>query len=120
MGVGAVDDTRDIGGDDTVIIRAHGVSDAVENQIRSNCAEIIDATCPFVKKIHSIVKRESELGKTIVIAGNPHHPEVMGIRGRCSGENVFVVNDEKEEEVLKDKISSKKVVLVDQTKLRKN
>ena len=120
MGVGAVDDIRDIVGDDTVIIRAHGVSDAVENQIRSNCAEIIDATCPFVKKIHSIVKRESELGKTIVIAGNPHHPEVMGIRGRCSGENVFVVNSEEEAEALEGQIMSKNVVLVAQTTLRKD
>ena len=73
-----------------------------------------------MRKSTSIVKRESELGKTIVIAGNPHHPEVMGIRGRCSGENVFVVNSEEEAEALEGQIMSKNVVLVAQTTLRKD
>ena len=96
----------------SVIIRSHGVSKDIYDLIIKQGLECVDATCPFVKKIHSIVKRESELGKTIVIAGNPHHPEVMGIRGRCSGENVFVVNSEEEAEALEGQIMSKNVVLV--------
>ena len=43
----------------------------------------VDATCPFVKKIHDIVERESREGKQIVIVGNDLHPEVEGIKGWC-------------------------------------
>ena len=52
--------------------------------------KVVDATCPFVKKIHRIVSRESAAGKQIVIIGNPKHPEVEGIRG-WAGEQVFAV-----------------------------
>ena len=106
--------------DGIVIIRSHGVGKHIYELLEAHHITVVDATCPFVKKIHSIVKRESELGKTIVIAGNPHHPEVMGIRGRCSGENVFVVNSEEEAEALEGQIMSKNVVLVAQTTLRKD
>lgn len=74
----------------TVIIRSHGVAERIYQEMEANELEIIDATCPFVKKIHNIVKKESTEGKHIVIIGNPDHPEVEGIRG-WAGADVTVV-----------------------------
>lgn len=74
----------------TVIIRSHGVAERIYQEMEANGLEIIDATCPFVKKIHNIVKKESTEGKHIVIIGNPDHPEVEGIRG-WAGADVTVV-----------------------------
>ena len=64
-----------------VIIRSHGVPKRIYDKLESKGLFCVDATCPFVKKIHNIVKKESELGKQIVIIGNGEHPEVAGIRG---------------------------------------
>lgn len=74
----------------TVIIRSHGVAKYIYEKLEKKKIQIVDATCPFVKKIHRIVSRESAAGKQIVIIGNPKHPEVEGIRG-WAGEQVFVV-----------------------------
>ena len=74
----------------TVIIRSHGVAKYIYEKLEKKKIQIVDATCPFVKKIHRIVNRESAAGKQIVIIGNPKHPEVEGIRG-WAGEQVFVV-----------------------------
>lgn len=65
----------------TVIIRSHGVSREVYNFVKNSGHRVVDATCPFVKKIHAIVSVQSGKGKTVVIIGNPDHPEVMGIKG---------------------------------------
>ena len=91
-GVKAISDVAQLDGIDnaTVIIRSHGVSKNVYESIKTKNYEVVDATCPFVKKIHRIVSRESAAGKQIVIIGNPKHPEVEGIRG-WAGEQVFVV-----------------------------
>ena len=64
-----------------VILRSHGVSRAVMDDLKSHGFEIVDATCPFVKKIHKIVQEYDEKGYTIVIVGNESHPEVEGIIG---------------------------------------
>ena len=63
-----------------VILRSHGVPERVINLLKAKHLEVIDMTCPFVKRIHEIVNRESE-NSNIVIVGNPGHPEVEGIRG---------------------------------------
>lgn len=65
----------------TLIIRAHGVSKKIHEQLENSNLEIIDATCPFVKRIHKIVDEESANGKRIVVIGDPKHPEVKGIVG---------------------------------------
>ena len=65
----------------TVIIRSHGVPREVQRRIRERSLVCVDATCPFVKRIHKIVEKESRAGKQIVIIGNPGHPEVEGIKG---------------------------------------
>jgi len=65
----------------TIIIRSHGVPEAIIDEITSYGHEIKDATCPFVSKIHKIVKEQSKESRFIVIVGNPDHPEVQGIIG---------------------------------------
>lgn len=65
----------------TVVIRSHGVARAVCESLERQGHTLVDATCPFVKRIHNIVERESTAGKSIVIVGNAGHPEVEGIRG---------------------------------------
>ncbi len=79
----------------TVIIRSHGVSRAVYEKIQGRGVKIVDATCPFVKKIHNIVDEESLKGREIIIIGNDKHPEVEGIRGWVNGTS-FVINDDKQ------------------------
>lgn len=64
-----------------VIIRAHGVSREICGLIEEKGLECIDATCPFVKRIHNIVEKESSNGRSIIIIGNDGHPEVEGIKG---------------------------------------
>lgn len=76
----------------TVIIRSHGVAKDIYELIRQKGLHLVDATCPFVLKIHRIVEKASAEGKQILIIGSSEHPEVEGIRGWCSGE-VHVISD---------------------------
>lgn len=97
----------------TVVIRSHGVPRRIQEKIESQGLACVDATCPFVKKIHKIVAEESRRGAVIVIAGDDSHPEVDGIKGWAEGP-VYVV--ETPEDV--DKLAipdEKRAVLVAQT-----
>jgi len=97
----------------TVVIRSHGVEKHIYDLIEQKSLKLVDATCPFVKKIHNIVKKESEEGRQIVIIGNRKHPEVEGICGWCKNLPIVL---ETEEEALKLELSSDaNVVLVSQT-----
>ena len=78
----------------TVIIRSHGVEKAIYDKLNAKGIKIVDATCPFVKKIHNIVQKESTNGNYIIIVGNPHHPEVEGIRGWAGIKAVVVQTKE--------------------------
>ena len=102
---------------ETVIIRAHGVGREVYDELAKVGAEFCDATCPFVKKIHTIVSENSSAEVPVLIAGDPNHPEVMGITGHCNGE-VFVFNsaDELEEILQKNKfLCENRIIAVSQT-----
>lgn len=79
----------------TVIIRSHGVEKEIYDIAKQNGINIIDATCPFVLKIHKIVENEKNNGRHIIIIGNKNHPEVEGIQG-WSGENTTVIGNEEE------------------------
>lgn len=83
----------------TVIIRSHGVGKEIYRDIEEQGLELIDATCPYVRKIHRIVREKSEQGKQIIIIGNDTHPEVEGIKGWCV-HPVIVVGDQKAAEEL--------------------
>ena len=100
----------------TVIIRAHGILQEEYDAIKSYGHEVVDATCPFVLKIHKIVKEASEKGETIVIVGDKKHPEVMGIKS-CATSECYVVNcaDEALKLIANDKFSEKRLCIVSQT-----
>ncbi|MDE7366697.1 MAG: bifunctional 4-hydroxy-3-methylbut-2-enyl diphosphate reductase/30S ribosomal protein S1, partial [Lachnospiraceae bacterium] len=67
----------------SVVIRSHGVEKQVYDRIQEQGLKLVDATCPFVLKIHKIVREESEKGNRILIIGSNDHPEVEGIKGWC-------------------------------------
>ncbi len=73
-----------------VIIRSHGVPKSIYTILKERGIICVDATCPFVKKIHRIVERESAAGKHIVIIGDAAHPEVQGIKGWANGDVTVV------------------------------
>lgn len=80
----------------TVIIRSHGVSPKVYEIIENQHLCMVDATCPFVKKIHQTVHDFSQKGYEVIIIGNASHPEVQGIYGWCQTGHVHIVNTEDE------------------------
>ena len=76
--------------DGIVIIRSHGVGKHVYDILEENGIEIVDATCPFVKKIHKIAQEQNQAGRRLIIIGNEAHPEVQGIKG-WGNDNTLVV-----------------------------
>ena len=67
--------------DAVVVIRSHGVGKDVYDILKENGVEIVDATCPYVKKIHRIVEKQTAEGRRVLIVGSEDHPEVQGIKG---------------------------------------
>lgn len=121
-GVGIIESPLQSHEGQTVIIRAHGVSKNVYDELDAVGAEICDATCPFVKKIHTIVSENSDETTPVLIAGDPAHPEVMGIKGHCKGQ-VFVFKNLSElEEILRENsfLCEKRIIVVSQTTFSQN
>ncbi len=89
----------------TVVIRSHGVSKEINDRMlrceieTGGRVQIVDATCPFVKKIHRIVSAESGKGKTVIICGDEQHPEVQGIKGWCENEAIILNSTDEAREV---------------------
>ena len=75
-----------------VVIRSHGVGKEVYDKIESKGFEYIDATCPYVKRIHKLVEEYHHNGYDIIIIGEENHPEVIGIKGWCNNQ-AYVVNN---------------------------
>ena len=105
-------------GEGTVIIRSHGVSKDIYELLKERGVRIVDATCPFVKKIHRIVEEHSGAGETVVIIGNPNHPEVEGIRGWGDGNTIVLENSEQLEKLSLPE--GKKLCIVSQTTFNYN
>ena len=78
----------------TVIIRSHGVGRRIYEILEENGLEVVDATCPFVKKIHKIVSEQSKAGRRVIIIGDEAHPEVQGIKGWGDLETAVAENEE--------------------------
>ncbi len=104
--------------DGIIIIRSHGISKEEYDALEKKNITIVDATCPFVKKIHKIVHEEREKGNQIVIIGNPIHPEVQGIKS-WAGKDAIVVENEKDLEDFSLN-QTKKVCIVAQTTFNYN
>ncbi len=95
----SIDDFDQIQGDGIVVIRSHGVEKSIYDKVKEKNMELVDATCPFVKKIHNIVNQDSKDGRKIIIIGDITHPEVQGIMGWCNGEPVVVDSVESAEKL---------------------
>ena len=108
----SIDELKDLK-EGTVIIRSHGVSKDVYDILQKENIRIVDATCPFVKKIHNIVKKHTEENENVVIIGNAKHPEVEGIKG-WGGDNVTVIETIEEAESYVPS-QEKKTCIVSQT-----
>ena len=102
-----------------VVIRSHGVSRRIYELLEERNLTCIDATCPFVKKIHRIVDEESRKGSHIVIIGNGDHPEVEGIRGWAK-ERVSVIQSAEEAKRFQASEEGRKVCIVAQTTFNYN
>ncbi len=93
-GCNAVDRIEDCPKDATIVIRSHGVAKSVMDKVDELSLKCVDATCPFVKKIHKIVTEAGEKNIPVLIAGNKNHPEIQGIIGHCSSTCYTFNNDE--------------------------
>ncbi|RGU34850.1 4-hydroxy-3-methylbut-2-enyl diphosphate reductase [Ruminococcus sp. AF17-22AC] len=102
----------------TVVIRSHGVGREVYDKLETNHLDYVDVTCPFVLKIHRIVEKQSQVGKHIVIFGDPGHPEVKGICGWCEGAYTVLKNKEDTEQFLPPE--GKEICVVSQTTFNYN
>lgn len=116
-GVTTVDEPKELDSGRTLVIRSHGVSKYVYDYLDGNGISYVDATCPFVSKIHRTVANQSAEGKTILIAGDSNHPEVRGIIGHCT-EGAYTFQNQDELVELANKfplLKNKEICVVAQT-----
>ena len=104
----------------TVIIRSHGVGKKTYEELEGLGHKIVDATCPFVKKIHNIVKKMSEDDYQVVVIGNRNHPEVKGIIGWCDENKPAIIVENTEEAENFEIDSQEKICIVSQTTFNLN
>ena len=113
---------KDLENKGVIVIRSHGVGKNIYNLLKKNNLKIVDATCPFVKKIHNIVEEKSKEGYNIIIIGDEKHPEVEGIMGWVSTDektSVSVIDTEDKAEMYHTN-NKNKVCIVSQTTFNYN
>lgn len=115
-GVKIIDDISQAPQGYTVVVRTHGVEKSVLDELETKGIDYVNATCPFVTKIHNIVKKQDE-NTVVLIAGDKNHPEVLGIKSYCKGDSYVFKNEEELTEIIqKYKIAQKNdVICVAQT-----
>jgi len=116
-GVRIVESPSEVLNGETLVIRSHGVEQAVLDLAEKLEIDVADATCPFVAKIHKIVSEKSKSGYVTIIAGDKLHQEVIGIIGHCFDECHVVANEEELDDLLvkNENFAFKKVYFVSQT-----
>ncbi|MCR5143927.1 MAG: 4-hydroxy-3-methylbut-2-enyl diphosphate reductase [Lachnospiraceae bacterium] len=97
-----------------VIIRSHGTTKIEQDNLEKSGFQVVDATCPFVKKIHNYVRDYSSKGYYILVVGNPNHPEVEGIVGWINGNDYKVISNDTDLSFLEG-IKDKNICMVSQT-----
>ncbi len=116
-GVRPVSSVDEVKKGETLVIRSHGVGKTVYENAKNSGLDLLDATCPFVAKIHSIVAERSAAGDIILVAGDEFHQEVIGITGHISGKYYVFSDCEQLEKLIKEneKIKTLPVSVVSQT-----
>lgn len=115
-GVQIIEDIDNIEQGQTVIIRSHGVGPQIYKSLEQKNIKYVDCTCPFVKKIHNIVKKNYEMGNNIIIIGDRFHPEILGINSWCDNNGIII---EDEAQALNQNLQNKKYIVVSQTTFSK-
>lgn len=105
--------------DGIVIIRSHGVSRAVMEKLEAKGISYVDATCPFVERIHAIVQEEESKGNRVIVVGDPVHPEVRGICGWCRQMPIVIPDAEAAEKMPESNGDSPVISVVAQTTFQK-
>ncbi len=99
-GVRTVTSPDEVGADETLVIRSHGVARDVYEKAKNSGIAVADATCPFVAKIHKIVQNANG---TVLIAGDPNHQEVLGIIGHCTVPYFVFSNTDELEKLIEER-----------------
>ena len=113
-GVTAINSPAEADASAVAVIRAHGVTPAVQRELEERAARVIDATCPFVTRVQHLAERAAAEGRDVVVAGNPDHPEMIGVVGYAPA-NTYVVRDASEVAALP---SLRRPLVVSQTTLK--
>ena len=115
-GVKIVDDVSLAPEGYTVVVRTHGVEKEVIDELEKNKIVYVNATCPFVTKIHNIIKKQDD-ETVVLIAGDSNHPEVKGIRSYCKNQSFVFKNENELVEILENhqELAEKSVICVSQT-----
>jgi len=117
-GVFVIDNFDSVEPGSTIVIRSHGVSESVYSELEKRNLKYVDCTCPFVKKIHRIVKKAYDNGNGIIIVGNKEHPEIIGINGWAKNNGIILNSPEEALKTCIDK--NKNYTMVVQTTYQKN
>ncbi len=116
MGVQEIGEVEQIPEGSAVIIRSHGVGRAVYEALEQKHCRVIDATCPFVERIHKLVSQAEGQGRLPILIGTRAHPEVVGIAGWCKDCRVFETPEELETWLLEHpEMREKPLIMVSQT-----
>src|SRR6476646_1114174 len=91
-GVSTIQDPAEVSKNEIAVIRAHGVTPHVQAELERRAAQVVDATCPFVTRVQRLAERAATEGRHVVVAGNPDHPEMIGVVGYAP-DNTYVVRD---------------------------
>jgi|LGVF01.1.fsa_nt_gb 4-hydroxy-3-methylbut-2-enyl diphosphate reductase len=109
-----IDDLKGLNSGDTVLIRSHGVAKEVYEYAKSLNLKVVDATCPYVKKVHNIVKKHCQEGNLIIIVGDENHPEIIGVKGWCLDYSTIINHPDDIDNIQFDG----KIIVVAQTTLK--
>jgi (E)-4-hydroxy-3-methyl-but-2-enyl pyrophosphate reductase len=111
-GVISIDEIERLKKKDNLIIRSHGVSPEIIERLDRQGVNILNATCPFVLKVHKLAKTLSKKGYFLILIGNKNHPEIVGIKGNIINENFKIINSIEEAENVNPQ---KKIAIISQT-----
>jgi 4-hydroxy-3-methylbut-2-enyl diphosphate reductase len=111
-GMDVAEEIGDIENCSTVLIRAHGISPQIKDELIKKDCTVIDCTCTFVNRIHKIVKTAYNEGKQIILVGDAKHPEILGINGECENTGIVISSEEIAKKI---EIEDKPSVIVAQT-----
>jgi (E)-4-hydroxy-3-methyl-but-2-enyl pyrophosphate reductase len=94
-GVATISEPVQIQRGETAVIRAHGVTPQVQQELESTATKVVDATCPFVTRVQRLASRAAAADRHVVVVGNPDHPEMIGVKGYAP-DHAFIIRDETE------------------------